>query len=173
MPDLSAPRSAALTAVAVALLGAPVGLLWAALAPRPAVVIVAGGADYANPEANTFFAADGYFLLITVAVGAICGILAHRLRALQPEGALAGLVAGGVGGAVVAAQVGERVHRAAFLQALSHAVLGASLHTYVMVRADGVLLGWPLAAVIGYAALVALTPAAPGQPPPPPEDNAP
>lgn len=145
--------AAAATGVALLLLAAPVGLLWAALAPRAQVVIDPTGADFANPESNVFFAADGYFLLLTLGVGVICAVVAFSLRRLPPLSALAGLTAGGIGASVIAGHVGARVHRSAFLAALSRAPLGAHLQASVVVRADGVYLGWAFAAVVVYGLL--------------------
>ena len=53
-------RGGALVALGVVLLGAPLGLLWAALAPRAAVVVTASGPSFRDAEGEAFIAAaDG------------------------------------------------------------------------------------------------------------------
>ncbi|MHB2022398.1 MAG: hypothetical protein ACYCO3_03575 [Mycobacteriales bacterium] len=156
MGELSGKMTALLTAVALVFLGAPVGLAWALLSPAPLVVITSSGAQFAHPEADTFFASDGYFLLIGLVVGALCGLVALGLRGLQPVGALVGLTLGGIGAALVAAHVGTRLHRRAFIAALTHAQPGTYLHAFVTVRADGAYFAWPFAAVVVYGVAAAL-----------------
>ncbi len=58
-----------LTVVALVLLGAPVGLLWARLAPRVDVVVRPQGAGLAMPETGDFISADGLFLVLAVRRG--------------------------------------------------------------------------------------------------------
>lgn len=153
---LGGVASAIVTAATMALLGAPVGLAWASITPAPLVLIASGGAQFANPEANTFFAADGYFLLIGLAAGVLCGLIALRLRDFHPLGVLVGLAGGGIAAAVVAARVGTRVHRAAFIAALTHARLGTHLSAFVVVRAEGAYFGWSFAAVLVYGIAAAI-----------------
>lgn len=149
---------AALTAAAVSLAGAPVGLIWAALTPAPLAELSPDGPVFVNPEAKTFFSAEVYFLVIGLVVGVCCGLLARRLRALPALAALPGLAAGGAVASLVAARVGERVHHGAFAAALAHSPVGTQVAAAVSVRADGVLLAWPFAAVLVYGVLVALAP---------------
>ena len=71
-------------------LGVLAGLSWAAVAPRPLLVITApGAAALVNAETTAFIAADAAFCLVCLAGGAISGALG--LWALA-----AGVVAGGL-----------------------------------------------------------------------------
>jgi hypothetical protein len=146
---LSDLYAAVTTTAVVVLLGAPVGVLWAALAPRVAVVKVAQGVDLQMPETKAFVGADGSFLLITLGVGLLCGIVAAYLGRRQAPGVALGLAAGGVLAALVAWKVGHRIGYDAYTQLRDVAKVGATGSAYLQVRAKGVLLGWPVGASLG------------------------
>lgn len=151
-------RAAALVLAVLTLLGAPAGLVWAALAPRLDLVLTASGLNLANPESEALIADDGYFLFIGAALGLLTGIAAYRATRPRPGvGAVVGLAAGGFTASTVAATVGERLYRPAFTSA-SHAAtrIGTHLHLYVAVRAEPVLFAWSFAAVASYALAVLL-----------------
>ncbi len=162
--------------VAMLLLGAPLGLLWAWFTPRIGVVETAAGLALTSPEGKSFFAVDGWFFVMSIAVGIVAAVgvwLALRGRSpLVP----AGLVAGALVGAQIAREIGgrivvdDRVHR--FCTAP-----GASCPLYdgtLSIRASGVLLVWALVAVSCYLVLTALFDREPVAPPawPPPGSQA-
>ena len=150
-------RADALTGTAVALgvvlLGAPLGLLWAALAPRPQVRIVSrDSVSYLDPEPRAFLGADLSFLLIGLVVGALVGLLAWRLAGRRAPGVVVGLVLGGLLASWIAARTGARVGRPEFLAALRAgrpAIVGQS----PSLLAQQCLVGLPLGALATFVAL--------------------
>ena len=106
------PTAAAALAVAAgtAALGVPAGLIWAAVAPRPLLVMTSpGAAALVNTETSAFIAADLVFCLVCLAGGVVSGALGY-LFAVRRYGplAMAGLLAGSVAAAFVARWVGEQ-----------------------------------------------------------------
>jgi hypothetical protein len=64
--------------VGTALLGVAGGYLWAAVAPRVALVVVGrGAADLVNSETSAFIAADGWYCVICLVGGVISGLLGY------------------------------------------------------------------------------------------------
>ncbi len=160
--------------VALVLLGAPLGLLWVWVTPRVGVVETAAGLEFSSPEGSTFFAADGWFFVLSVLAGLACALAVWRvLRGRGPAVPL-GLVAGALLGAQIAREIGgrvivdERVHR------LCAAPDACRLYDGTLaVRASAMLLVWALVAVVAYLALTAVfdrerpaTPPPPAWPPP-------
>jgi len=131
-----------------ALLGVAAGFLWAAVAPRPLIVVLGPGAPYvANQETSAFIVADGWFTLLAVAGGIISGLLGYAL-AVRRHGALAmaGILAGGAAAALIAKWIGQRSGAAAYHHALALGRPGALLHQPLMLGGRGALALWPLAA---------------------------
>jgi hypothetical protein len=130
------------------LLGLLGGLLWALLAPRAVYVVVSHGtADLADPETSAFIAADGWFCVMAVAGGAVCGLLGHRL-AVRRYGPLpmAGLLGGGLAAAYAAMRLGQQIGRARFYRLLASSKPGAMLRPPVSLGSHEALAFWPLAA---------------------------
>ena len=146
-----------LVALAVLVLcGAPLGLLWSAVAPRPDLVRQGGGLSYADLETKDFIAADGLLFLLGVAAGVVAALVAWRLGRLRPVGALLGLVLGAGLASYVAWQTGVLVDdRDALLAAASDPGRTAPLDLPLELRSKAALLGWPAAAALTFA-LVAL-----------------
>lgn len=108
------PGRALLTGAAVVLalvvLGAPLGLLWTALAPAVPVIKVDGGVQPVQPQPEELIAADGWFSLLGLGFGVLAAIVVWLVvrRYRGPIGLIAvGL--GGLGAAVVAWRVGRLV----------------------------------------------------------------
>ena len=139
----------AATALFVVLSGPLVGLIWAAVGPGlPLLPVLSGsGSAYRNEVG-----ADFYFLLLTAAAGLLCAAVAVALRRDGP-GVLLGLVVGGLGAALVADRVAYLAERGDTLDTLAHLQVSlATLHRYGIdpffkVRALGVLVAWPMAAL--------------------------
>jgi hypothetical protein len=94
-------RAAVLVAVALAVAGALLGLLWAAWSPpRPAAEVLGGGSFAVLDETESAIAGDGRFLILTVALGLVAALLAwFVLPARRGATLLLGLCVGvGVGG---------------------------------------------------------------------------
>jgi hypothetical protein len=142
----------------VILTGPIVGLLWSAASPKLDLFRALGGSGGAwRAEAG----ADVHFGLLCVAAGAVCAAVAVLLR-MDGPGVIAGLAAGGLGAAFVADRVGYLVNRgdtldllrsrSVSLQTLAH----YGIDPFFKVRALGVVVAWPMAALIVYVTAVAI-----------------
>ena len=101
-------RAGLLTALLVAVLGAPVGMLWAAVTPRAELAGTGdGGLRLVDPETRAFATTDGAFFVITLGIGLLLGVLAWRLGRRQAVGVVVGLVLGAALAAVVALETGQ------------------------------------------------------------------
>ena len=135
-------------AAGTAALGVLAGLVWAAAAPRPLLVMTApGAAALVNTETNAFIAADAAFCLVCLAGGAVSGALGYLL-AVRKHGplAMAGLLAGALAAAFVARWVGEQSGLATFHHQLATLPVGARLRDSLALGATGALGFWVLAA---------------------------
>ena len=146
---LSDVRAGLVALVASVLLGAPVGLLWSAFAPRVDVVLAGGNANLAMPGTSDFIAADGYFLFITVVAGVVGGLAAWALGRRPSPGAVLGLAVGSLLAAVVAMNVGELVG-AADVEDFVRSGQQGPLELTLRLRAEEVLVGWPVGALVAY-----------------------
>ena len=150
-------------AAGTAALGVLAGLGWAAVAPRPLLVIAAPGeAALVNAETTAFIAADAAFCLVCLAGGAISGALGY-LFAVRKHGplAMAGLLAGALAAACVARWVGEHSGLAAFQHQLATLPVGARLLDSLKLGATGALGFWALGAAVVAGGLELL--ASPGR----------
>ena len=146
-------------AVGTIALGVLAGLGWAAVAPRPLLVMTSpGAAALVNTETNAFIAADAAFCLVCLAVGVVSGVLGY-LFAVRRHGPLgmAGLIAGALAAAFVARWVGEQTGLATFRHLVATLPAGGRLRDSLTLGAGGALAFWPLAAclVAGVLELVA------------------
>ena len=135
-------------AAGTAALGVLAGLVWAAVAPRPLLVMTApGAAALVNTETNAFIAADAAFCLVCLAGGVVSGALGY-LFAVRKHGplAMAGLLAGALAAAFVARWVGEQSGLATFHHQLATLPVGARLRDSLALGATGALGFWVLAA---------------------------
>src|SRR3954452_4678321 len=155
----------ALAAVAgMVLLGAPVGLLWSAIAPHVHAIVTTDGVSLSDPEPKGFIAADGVFLFLTLAVGVVVAAAVGWYDDAPGPLTIAALVLGGCLAAIIAWHIGHRVGLDSFRNFLEHGKPGEQMDAVVRVRAKTIALGWGLGAAIGYGAVVALRPV----PKPPP-----
>jgi hypothetical protein len=153
---------AGLVAVFSTLLGGAVGLIWHALAPKLNLVSANNGSAAAT---KALLGDDVWFGFIGIAAGVLCVAVIASVspRLVRGPGAMLGLAVGGVLGALVAAHVGHHIGHDDMVAALNRIYPGAGvsgIRDYLSyydfrVRADAVVLGWPLAAVVS-AALVTL-----------------
>ena len=151
----SAMVTGLMTAVGVALLGLPVGLLWYALAPRPAVVAGAGGGlDYVDTESKDFIAGDGTLFLLCLVAGLLAALGVWRLARRCRGAALPGLILGSAAAAVLAWRTGLQLGsgRSEMLLAASKAGrLTGPADLPLELRARQVLLAWPAAAALMWS----------------------
>jgi hypothetical protein len=144
------------TTLALVLLGGPVGLVWEAISPH---LHLAAALDGSEEAFHAEIAADGRFLLISIAVGLISAVAALALGRRSGPGVVAGLMTGGLFGAAIAARLGRHIRHDGLISALHS--LGASPQAAPIVdfrlRVLGLIVVWPLVAVITYAVLGAVT----------------
>ncbi len=142
---------AALAAAAgTAALGVLAGFGWAAVAPRPLLVMTSpGAAALVNTETSAFIAADAAFCLVCLAGGAVSGLLGY-LFAVRRHGplAMAGLLGGALAAAFVARWVGQQSGMAGFQHLLATLPVGARFRDSLALGATGALAAWPLAAAV-------------------------
>jgi hypothetical protein len=137
-------------AIGTVALGVLAGLAWAALAPRPLLVMSSpGAAALVNSETNAFIAADAAFCLVCLAGGVVSGVLGY-LFAVRKHGplAMAGLLVGSLAAAFVARWVGEQSGLATFQHLLATLPAGARFHDSLALGASAALAAWPLAAAV-------------------------
>jgi hypothetical protein len=158
-PSLLAEAAAGTVALGlVALLGAPIGLLWAAVAPKVEVVRTGQGLDLVSSETKSFVGADGWLFVLGLLVGAVCGFVAWRLGRRHALGTVLGLVLGSVLAAIIAWRVGHLVD-VPRLSATLHSLPGKPVIDPTLdVRAKGVLLAWPFASAAVFLGLLAFWP---------------
>ncbi|MDQ1697648.1 MAG: hypothetical protein QOJ03_3001 [Frankiaceae bacterium] len=144
------------TTVLMMLSGPVVGLLWFHVAPKLSIPKVVAGSE---APFRAQIGADAWFLLLAVLAGVVCAAVVVALRRTGP-GTVAGLAVGGAGAAVVADRVGYLAQHGAtlhMLRALGIDPAGVSLDAVdFRVRALGVLVAWPLAAVVAHALALAV-----------------
>lgn len=150
-PPLAADVRAGLVTFAVTVLaGAPVGLLWALLAPGVAIRIEAGSVALAETYGDGFIAVDGYFFVAVVLAGLIGGLVAWWLGSRHGPAVVLALAAGGLVAAYVAMVVGEQVG----LEDLRAVVDAGTEGRFVLaldLKATPALVGWPVASLVAYA----------------------
>jgi len=147
----SAGAAGALTVIALVLLGGPVGLLWATLSPRVAVVTGADGPQLVVPESKAFVAADGLFLVVAAVAGICCGLVVWTLARRHGVTVVLALAVGGVLASLVAWKTGRLLGLHDYRAALKAASPGRTLTMNVELRATGVLVGWSVAGVATFA----------------------
>lgn len=97
-------RAGAVTAVLVVLLGAPLGLLWAAMRPRLDYAMLAVQQSGYTAQ----LVSDLRLLLITAVAGLLAGLVAGVLTRRHRIGVVVGLAVGGVLAVALAAWVGHQ-----------------------------------------------------------------
>jgi hypothetical protein len=142
-----------LTAVAIAVAGAPLGVLWHVLAPTvPMLDAGASGIVVNDPSPEEFIAAEGWFTLLGLAFGVGVAVLAWLvLRRHRGPGLVLALTVGTLAAAVVAWQVGRRIGLAEFRAWRATATSGATFAAPPDLHAYGTLL------VPAFAAAIVLT----------------
>lgn len=149
----------------VAALGVPLGLLWWVIAPRPTVTVAADGGTVPLPVSETMFASEGYFALMALCLGVATGYGAYLVQYRLPAhyctdlrlACLLGLTAGAVAGPLIAWQLGTGLDSEGFTRALAEAEPGDEIEAGLRLRALGILVVWPFAAVMQYALFDALS----------------
>jgi hypothetical protein len=136
------------------LLGAPLGLLWSALAPHAHVSIdAAAGASIVDGATEVFIGADGWFLAVTLVAGLLCGTVTWFLARRSAPYVLIGLVGGGLLAAYVASKVGVQLGQDDLRAAIATGTKG-NYTANVVLQMKVAIVVWPLGALVAFVVLV-------------------
>ncbi|MFI8303333.1 AAA family ATPase [Streptomyces sp. NPDC085927] len=154
-------REAAVTAVAVALGGVLLGVLWWWLAPRvPLVGDVAGDSWVVylkDTEGEQAIGVDGTFVLLALAFGAVSALAVFLVRRRGGVPLVVGLGVGGLLGSLLAWRLGVWLGPAQDVIAQARDVgKGVTFDAPLKLSAKGALLAWPFAGLVVHLGLTAL-----------------
>ena len=147
-------RAAVLTAIGCVLLGAPVGLLWSALAPRLQLVAAGEQVDVVETSTRDYMTSDVWFLGLVALAGLVTAAVALSADRRHGVGTALGLALGGLLAAEVARRTGP-------LTALEDArALLASGQDGVVdlparLRAASAIAVWPLVSLVVHLVVTA------------------
>jgi hypothetical protein len=149
-------RAAALVVLALAGVGALLGLVWQSWSPPgPAALIFPNGVQ--PDETEAWAAADGRFAILVAAVGATAALVTWCVRSVRGPAVVLALAAGGLGGAALTAWVGHLVRGPADVVGCTLASgqkIGCTRHLTLSLHMDALLYLEPALALLLYAMLV-------------------
>lgn len=150
-------RQAAVIAVAVTVCGVLLGLLWSWLAPHVPLVSDGEAVYLRDTEGEQAIGADGTFVLLSLAFGAVSGLVVFLVRRHGGIPLVVGLALGGLLGAVLAWQLGIRLGPSRDVVARATEVgKGVTFDAPLELHAWGALLAWPFAALVVHLGLTGL-----------------
>ncbi|WP_338777598.1 AAA family ATPase [Streptomyces sp. DG1A-41] len=154
-------REAGVVAVAVALGGVLLGVLWWWLAPHVPLVgdVVEGNwvVYLKDTEGEQAVGVDGTFTLLALAFGVVSALVVFLLRRRGGVPLVVGLAVGGLLGSLLAWRVGVWLGPAEDVVARAREVgRGVTFSAPLKLGAKGALLAWPLAALVLHLGLTAL-----------------
>jgi hypothetical protein len=131
-PPVAAPRlvrrnllTGLAAAVAVALFGAPLGLLWAAVAPGVPVTQTRNGPVLSEPQPEQFIAADGWFSALGLGFGVLAALAVWwGLRRGRGWVGLVAVALGAIGAALLAWWLGRQIGLSDYEQWRATAAVG-------------------------------------------------
>ncbi|MFG3336111.1 AAA family ATPase [Streptomyces tendae] len=158
---LTEVRQAAVTAVAVALFGALLGVLWWKLAPSVPLVGEVVNDSWVvylkDSEGEQAIGVDGTFTLLALAFGALSGVVVFLLRRRGGVPLVVALCAGGLLGSLLAWRLGVWLGPAQDVIAHAKDVgKGVTFSAPLKLGAKGALLAWSLAALVVHLGLTGL-----------------
>ncbi|QDY76302.1 ABC transporter permease [Streptomyces qinzhouensis] len=150
-------RDAAVVTVAVAVLGIALGLLWLWLAPRIPLISDGKAVFLKDTEGEGAIGADGTFALLGLAFGALSAAGVFLFRRRGGVLLVLALAVGGLLGSLLAWRFGIWFGPTDDVAAHAREVgAGVTFDAPLKMRAYGVLLAWPLGAMVVHLALTAL-----------------
>ena len=136
-------------------LGALLGVVWEALAPRVSLVVASDGRPYPEGyQPEGYMTDDGIAALLCLAAGLVVGIVAvwaSRRVASRDHALLVALVSVlvlGTAGALALWWTGEMIGGFDFDAVVASSVEGTTLTAPLTLRMPGVLVLWPFASVL-------------------------
>lgn len=147
-------RRGALTALAVAVLGVALGLLWLWLAPRIPLISDGKAVYLKDTEGEEAAGGDGTFVLLGLGLGVLTAAVAFWRCRTGGVGVVVGLAAGALLGSVVGWRIGVWLGPTSDLVAHAKAI-GPNKVFYgpLELRAMGSLLAWPIGATLTHLLL--------------------
>ncbi|MFT9479206.1 ABC transporter permease [Streptomyces sp. 11-1-2] len=157
-PELRAELvQASLVAIAVAVSGVLLGLLWLWLAPKVPLVSDGSAVYLKNSEGEDAIGADGMFTLLGLAFGAISALIVFLLFRHGGIALVIGLAIGGVLASVIAWRLGLWLGPTSDVVAhAKEAGKGVTFDGPLKLGAKGALLAWSVAAMVIHLALTGL-----------------
>lgn len=142
-------RDGALVTAGVAVLGVALGLLWLWLAPRVPLVSDGNAVYLERPEGEEAIGADGTFVLLGLALGAVVGAAVFLFRRAGGVGLVVGLTVGGIIGSLIAWRLGVWFGPTDDLAAHARTVgKGTVFEGPLELKAKGALLAYPFGVVL-------------------------
>ncbi|MFD7556335.1 MULTISPECIES: hypothetical protein [unclassified Streptomyces] len=164
-------RDGAAVALAVGVAGVLLAVLWAWLAPRVQYVSNGEAVFLRNSEGEGRIGTDGTFFLLAAGLGALSGLGTFLWRRAGGVPLVIGLAVGSLFAGLVGWRLGLVLGPTSNLVAAARAAgKGVPFDAPLQLLAHGVLLAWPMAAVLVHLALTALW--TPRDPDPSPEWSA-
>lgn len=150
-------REAAVVLVAVAVAGVALGLLWLWLAPRVPLISDGKAVFLKDTEGEEAVGADGTFVLLALALGAVCAAAVFLFRRRGGVALVVALAVGGLLGSLLAWGMGVWFGPPEDVVAQAKAVgAGVTFDAPLKLKAYGSLLAWPASAMAVHLALTGL-----------------
>ncbi|MFF3321826.1 ABC transporter permease [Streptomyces sp. NPDC002889] len=150
-------RDAAVVALVMTVLGVALGLLWLWLAPKVPLVSNGEAVFLKDTEGEEAIGADGTFVLLGVAFGAVTAAAVFWLRRRGGIALVVALAVGALLGSLLAWGVGVWFDPAQDVAQRAREVgEGVPFDAYLKLEAQGALLAWPLTAMVVHLGLTAL-----------------
>jgi len=148
---------ASVAAIAVAVAGVLLGLLWLWLAPRVSLISDGKAVYLKNSEGEDAIGADGVFVLAALAFGFVSAALTFLFCRRGGVALVVGLAIGGVLGSVIAWRLGVWLGPSTDVVAHARQVgKGVAFDAPLKLNAKGALLAWSVAAMVVHLALTGL-----------------
>ncbi|MEV7829448.1 hypothetical protein AB0P12_02355 [Streptomyces subrutilus] len=150
-------RDGAAVALAVGVAGVLLGLLWAWLAPRVQYVSNGQAVFLRDSESEARIGSDGTFFLLAAGFGVLSAVAVFLWRRAGGVALVIGLAVGSVFASLVGWRLGLWLGPSSDLRAAAlRAGKGVPFDAPLQLLAHGVLLAWPMAAVLVHLGLTAL-----------------